>query len=188
MQYPAAGYRVLHILPAIRGGVMKIKKAVIIIIVVMIFTLGYGYHRFSCNEITDTYDWITLRNIYSTLDDLITTYEMQYKNQNVNEDEVKSNLIIKEYLRQMNTYEWYLSLSPRLSSVRLYAGKISDIDYGGISIEELEYLINVRDKLKIYLDKINEELEEVSIRRMFGIFRKSNADELKTIFDGYSGD
>ncbi len=24
--------------------------------------LAYGYNRFTCNEITDTYDWITLRN------------------------------------------------------------------------------------------------------------------------------
>lgn len=162
---------------------MKMKKVIIIIIAAMIFTLIYGYHRFSCNEITDTYDWITIRNIYSTLDDLAATYEAQYNNQKTSEDEIKSNPIIREYFRQMNIYEWYLSLSPRLSSISLHIRKIADIDYGGISVNELEYLINVRDELKIYLDKINEEHEEISIRRMFGIFRKSNVDELNIIFD-----
>nr|WP_312578018.1 hypothetical protein [Sedimentibacter sp.] len=162
---------------------MKKGKITVIIIIIVIFTLGYSYHWFTCNEITDTYDWITLRNIYSTLDDLVITYEKQYNNQNVDENGIKDNLIFKEYFHQMNTYEWYLSLSPRLNDVKSYIGKISDIDDDGISEKELEYLINVRAKLKIYLDKINEELDEVSIRRIFGIFRKSNVDELQSIFN-----
>lgn len=161
---------------------MKKRKIIIIFIVVLILILAYGYNRFTCNEITDTYDWITLRNIYITLDDFLDTYEKQYNNQIVDEDEIKNNLIFKEYFHQMNTYEWYLSLSPRLSAIRYDIRKTADIDDEGISKQELEYLINVRDKLKIYNDKINDELEGKSLRRMFGIFRKSNVEELGTIF------
>jgi hypothetical protein len=54
---------------------------------------------------------------------------------------------------------------------------------GGISKKELVYVIYVRDSLKMYIDKINDELEEISIRRMFGIFRKSNVAELEDIFN-----
>jgi hypothetical protein len=54
---------------------------------------------------------------------------------------------------------------------------------GGISKKELVYVIYVRDSLKVYIDKINDELEEKSIRRMFGIFRKSNVAELVDIFN-----
>lgn len=115
-----------------------------------------------------------------TLDDIVGTYEEQYNNQFVDEDEIKNNLVFREYFHQMDTYEWYLSLYPRLS------WKIANIDDEGISKQELEYLINVRDKLKIYIDKINEELEEKSIRRIFGIFRKSNVIELEAIFTEYS--
>lgn len=82
----------------------------------------------------------------------------------------------------MDNYEWYLSLYPHLSPIRLDIRKIADIDDEGISKQELDYLVNVRDKLKIYIDKINDELEEKSIRRMLGIFRKSNVDELEAIF------
>ena len=161
---------------------MKKRKIIIILIVVMILISAYGYHRFTYNEITDTYDCITLRNIYITLVDFLDIYEKQYHNNIVDEDEIKNNLIFKEYFHQMNTYEWYLSLSPRLSSISYDMRKIADIDDEGINKQELEYLINVRDKLKIYNDRINDQLEEKSIRRMFGIFRKSNADELKAIF------
>lgn len=165
---------------------MKTRKVIIIIIVAVILTLGYGYHRFTCNEITDTYNWITLRNIYITLDDIVETYEKQYHNQTVDEDEIKNNLIFREYFHQMNTYEWYLSLSSRLSPIKLDIMEIANIDDEGISKQELEYLINVRDKLKIYIYKINDELEEKSIKRMFGIFRKSNVVELEAIFTEFS--
>lgn len=74
----------------------------------------------------------------------------------------------------------------RLSSIKLNIRKIADIDYDGINKQELEYLTTVRDKLKIYIDKTNGELEEKSIRRMFGIFRKSNVDELETVFTEFS--
>ena len=162
--------------------VVKKRRIVIIFTVILILILAYGYHRFTCNEITDTYDWTTLKNIYITLDDLLDTYEKQNNNNILDEDEIKNNLIFKEYFHQMNTYEWYLSLSPRLNSISYDIRQIADIDDGGISKQELEYLINVRDKLKIYNDKINGELEEKSIRRMFGIFRKSNVDELEAVF------
>jgi len=161
---------------------VKTRKVIIIIIVAVILTLGYGYHRFTCNEITDTYNWITLRNVYITLDDIIETYEKQYRNQIVDEDEINNNLVFREYFHQMNTYEWYLSLYPRLSSISLDISEIADINDEGISEQELECLIKLRDKLKIYIDKINDELEGKSIRRMFGIFRKSNVDELEAIF------
>lgn len=161
---------------------MKNRKVIVIIIIAVILTLGYGYHRFTCNEITDTYNYITLRNIYYTLNDIIYTYEKQYHNQIVEESEIKSSLIFREYFQQMNTYEWYLSLYARLSPIGLVISEIADIDDEGITKQELEYLINVRDKLKIYIDKINDELEEKSIRRMFGIFRKSNVEELEAIF------
>lgn len=166
---------------------MKKKNVIVIVIIVaVIFTLGFSYHRFTCNEITDTYDWITLRNIYSTLDDILYTYENQYHNQSVDENEIKNNLIFVEYFQQMNTYEWYLSLYPRLGDVSFHISKIAKMNDDGINEKELEYLINVRDKLKIYINKINDELEEISIRRMFGIFRRSNVAELKTIFDDSS--
>lgn len=161
---------------------MKRRKVIIILIVVVILTLGYGYHLFTSNEIIDTYNWITLRNIYITLDDIVDTYEEQYNNQIVDEDEIKSNLVFREYFHQMNTYEWYLSLYPRLNSISVDIREIADIDDEGISEQELEYLINVRDKLKIYIDRINDELEEKSLRRMFGIFRNSNVEELEAIF------
>lgn len=161
---------------------MKRRKVIIILIVVVILTLGYGYHLFTSNEIIDTYNWITLRNIYITLDDIVDTYEEQYNNQIVDEDEIKSNVVFREYLHQMNTYEWYLSLYPRLNSISVDIREIADIDDEGISEQELDYLINVRDKLKIYIDKINDELEEKTLRRMFGIFRKSNVEELEAIF------
>lgn len=159
------------------------KKVVLIIFLAIIFTFGYGYHRFTCNEITDTFNWITLRNIYITLDDIVETYGKQYHNQAVEEDEIKNNLIFQEYFHQMNTFEWYLSLNSRLSSIRLEISKIADIDDGGISEQELEYLINLRNELEIYIDKIDNELEEKSIARVFGgLFRKSNVKELESIF------
>lgn len=158
------------------------RKAFIVLIVVVILTLGYGYNRFTSNEIIDTYNWITLRNIYITLDDIVDTYEEQYNNQIADEDEIKNNLVFREYFHQMNTYEWYLSLYPRLSSINLNIMKIANIADDGINKQELEYLINVRDKLKIYIDKTNGELEGKSIRRIFGIFRKSNVVELEAIF------
>lgn len=170
----------------LRRSVVKTRKIIIVLIVAVILTLGYGYNRFTCNEIIDTYNWITLRNIYMTLDYIVGTYKEQYNNQFVDEDEIKNNLVFREYFHQMDTYEWYLSLYPRLSSISIDIWKIANIDDEGISKQELEYLINVRDKLKIYIDKINEELEEKSIRRIFGIFRKSNVIELKAIFTEYS--
>lgn len=161
---------------------MKNRKFNIIIILAIILSLTYGYYRFTSNEIIDTYNWITLQNIYITLDDIVETYEMQYNNQAVDEDEIKNNLVFREYFLQFNTYDWYLSLYPRLSPIRPYIYKMVDMDDDGISVQELEYLIKVRDKLEIYIKKINDELEEKSIRRMFGIFRKSNVDELKAVF------
>lgn len=151
---------------------MNNRKVIFIIIAALILTLGYGYHWFTKNEIIDTYNWITLRNIYTTLDDIVDTYEEQYNNQIVDEDEIENNLVFREYFHQMNTYEWYLSLYPRLNSIKADIREIADIDGDGISEHELEYLVNVRDKLKIYIDKINNELEEKSLRRIFGIFRK----------------
>ena len=68
------------------------------------------------------------------------------------------------------------------SSVSYYIGKIADMNDGGIS-KRIIYVIYVRDSLKVYIDKINDELEEKSIRRMFGIFRKSNVAELVDIFN-----
>lgn len=163
---------------------MKKSRIIIIIsVAVLLLALCYSYYKFEYNEITDTYNWITLRNIYSELDDLLDTYEKQYKNRSVYEFEIKSNLLIKKYFNQMHTYEWYLSLSPRLSSISYYVGKIADMNDGGISKKELTYVIYVRDSLKVYIDKINDELEEISIRRIFGIFRKSNVAELVDIFN-----
>lgn len=163
---------------------MKKSKIIIIIsVAVLLLALCYSCYKFEYNEITDTYDWITLRNIYSELDDFLDTYEKQYQNRSVYEFEVKNNLLLRKYFNQMHTYEWYLSLSPRLNSVRYYIGKIADMNDGGISNKELVYMIYVRDSLKVYIDKINDELEEISIRRMFGIFRKSNAAELEDIFN-----
>lgn len=163
---------------------MKKSRIIIIIsVAVLLLALCYSYYKFEYNEITDTYDWNTLRNIYSELDDFLDTYEKQYQNQSVYEFEIKNNLLLKKYFNQMHTYEWYLSLSPRLSSVSYYIGKIADMNDGGISEKELVYVIYVRDSLKVYIDKINDELEEISIRRMFGIFRKSNVAELEDIFN-----
>ena len=163
---------------------MKKSRIIIIIsVAVLLLALCYSYYKFEYNEITDTYNWITLRNIYSELDDLLDTYEKQYKNRSVYEFEIKNNLLLRKYFNQMHTYEWYLSLSPRLSSVSYYIGKIADMNDGGISKKELVYVIYVRDSLKVYIDKINDELEEKSIRRMFGIFRKSNVAELVDIFN-----
>ncbi len=163
---------------------MKKSKIIIIIsVAILLLVLCYSWYKFEYNEITDTYDWITLRNIYSELDDFLDTYDKQYENQSTYEFEIKNNLLIKEYFNQMHTYEWYLSLSPRLSSVRYYIGKIADMNDGGISEKELVYMTYVRDRLKVYIDKINDELEEISLKRMFGIFRKSNAAELEDIFN-----
>lgn len=163
---------------------MKKSKIIIIIsVAILLLALCYSCYKFEYNEITDTYDWITLRNIYSELDDFLDIYEKQYQNQSVYEFEIKNNLLLKKHFNQMHTYEWYLSLSPRLSSISYYIGRIADMNDGGISEKELVYLIYVRDSLKVYIDKINDELEEISIRRMFGIFRKSNAAELEDIFN-----
>ena len=163
---------------------MKKSKIIIIIsVAILLLALCYSCYKFEYNEITDTYNWITLRNIYSELDDFLDIYEKQYQNQSVYEFEIKNNLLLKKHFNQMHTYEWYLSLSPRLSSISYYIGRIADMNDGGISEKELVYMIYVRDSLKVYIDKINDELEEVSIRRMFGIFRKSNIAELEDIFN-----
>ena len=174
----------LGILTGIRGGFMKKSKIIIIIsVAVLLLALCNSYFKFECNEITDTYDWITLRNIYVELDDFLDTYEKQYQNRSIYEFEIKSNLLLRKYFNQMHTYEWYLSLSPRLNSISYYVFKIADMNDDGISKKELVYLTYVRDSLKGYIYKINDELEEVSIRRMFGIFRKSNVAELVDIFN-----
>ena len=163
---------------------MKKSRIIIIIsVAILLLVLCYSCYKFEYNEITDTYNWITLRNIYSELDDFLDIYEKQYQNQSVYEFGIKNNLLLKKHFNQMHTYEWYLSLSPRLSSISYYIGRIADMNDGGISEKELVYMIYVRDSLKVYIDKINDELEEVSIRRMFGIFRKSNIAELEDIFN-----
>lgn len=163
---------------------MKKRRIIVIIsVAALLLALCYSYYKFECNEITDTYDWITLRNIYSELDDFLDSYEKEYQNRSIYEFEIKNNLLLKKYFNQLHTYEWYLSLSPRLSSLSYYIGKIADMNDGGISKKELVYVTYVRDSLKVYIDKINDELEETSIRRMFGIFRKSNAAELEEIFN-----
>lgn len=54
---------------------MKKRRIIVIIsVAALLLALCYSYYKFECNEITDTYDWITLRNIYSELDDFLDSY------------------------------------------------------------------------------------------------------------------
>jgi hypothetical protein len=95
---------------------MKKRRIIVIIsVAALLLALCYSYYKFECNEITDTYDWITLRNIYSELDDFLDSYEKEYQNRSIYEFEIKNNLLLKNILINcilMNgTYPYLLVLA-----------------------------------------------------------------------------
>ncbi|KPU46367.1 hypothetical protein OXPF_00090 [Oxobacter pfennigii] len=131
-------------------------------------------------------NYVTIINVHSTIDDVVDLCEGEDYNE----------LLIEEYADHMITLARYAQMSPNIGGISYPLSKIEYIIKGTmhdkIGKEQLKYLIRVRDKLRVFRDKINsefEEIEEVSIDRIkigiFGIFRKSNVDELKDIFDGY---
>lgn len=154
----------------------KKNLSILIIVIIVLFTLFYTYYRFKLNEVIEQYDFITLANVSSTLDELLYVYE--------NGDE--SDQVFTEYFSRFNTYSWYFGQSPRLSGISFRIGSISDMIDDGINQDELNYLVSIRDKIEIFLNKINDERSNISLIRLQGAFRKSNVEELEAILEGNS--
>ncbi len=150
------------------------RGKIILIIVLVLIAFFYIYHNTKFINTVDSYDFVTLVNIESTLDRILYEYENGEDNEQ----------ILHEYFNKFYTYSWYLSISPRLRVTYFKVSRIPDILDDGITEEELNYLVSVRDNLEIFIKRLNEEWSKPAFLRTHGIFSKSDIEELKKIYDG----
>lgn len=154
----------------------KAKTIIIFIIVILLLIFSFSYYSFKYNEVADSYDFTTLKNVYLTIDEILDVYEREEFN----------NQILEVLFDQIHAYAWYSQVSPNLGCISYELDEIAGINYENLSNDDLESLMNVRDELRKFNDKINIEISKVSIKRIFGIFGKTNINELNTIFDAFS--
>lgn len=163
-----------------------IKVILIVIVIMLIF--GSVYHRYTINKISRRATFLTLINIRSSLEDITTYYESVYKNQPINKEQIFNDKLLHRYLREMQNIAHYissLSISFRGSILDLQIEDIKDIDEGGITKEDIEYLNNVTIKYVDVIRKIDKEQSENILRKRFFYLTKSNLMELESVFEGY---
>lgn len=142
--------------------------------VFVLLVLFYIYHNTKFYNTVDSYDFVTLRNIKSTLDRILYAYENGKDNEQ----------ILLEHFDKFYTYLGYLNESPRLGGIDFEVSRMPDILDDGITEEELNYLVSVRDNLEMFLKRVNEKWSKPEFLRIHGIFSKSDIKELEKIFDG----
>lgn len=145
------------------------RKSVILLIIVLFFISNFTYFTIKYNTVTDLYDFVTLRNLHSTINNILGYYI----------DEVDNDEVLYNYFRKMYEHAWYFNLSPRLHSIDIYVEDLSDIIDDGVSEEEKEHLAKTHDELKIFINKINDKISNKF--RIQSLFNKANINELKDI-------
>ena len=162
-----------------------IKVILIVIVIMLIF--GSVYHRYKINKISSETAFLTLINIKSSLQDITVYYENEYKNQPISKDEIIKDKLLYNYLIEMRKIANYVSrsISFRGSILDLKLEAIKNIDEGGITREDIEYLNNALVKYEEITKKINNEQSNNILRRMFCYLTKTNLMELESVFEGY---
>lgn len=172
------------------GGNLMSKRGtikVILIVIVIMLIFGSVYHRYKVNKISSGTAFLTLLNIKSSLQDITVYYENEYNNQPISKDQILKDKLLYNYLIEMRNIANYISrsISFRGSILYLQLEDIKNIDDGGITKEDIEYLNNVLIKYEDVTRKINDEQSNSILRRMFCYLTKSNLMELESVFEGY---